>query len=40
MTVGVEAYRNCDWVNKVIQLLSNLEAQIQAECVETKQLQK
>ena len=40
MTVGLEAFRNCDCVNKVIQLLSDLEAQIQAECVETKRLQK
>ena len=37
---GPEVYRNCDCVNKVIQLLSDLEAQIQAECVETERLQK
>ena len=40
MTVGFEAHRNCDCVIKVIQLLSDLEALIQAECVETKRLQK
>ena len=37
---GLDACRNCNCVNKVIQLLSDLEAEIQAECVETKRLQE
>ena len=39
MTVGLMHAETANRVNKVIQLLSDLEAEIQAECVETKRLQ-
>ena len=40
MTVGLMQAETANSANKVIQLLSDLEAEIQAECVETKRLQK
>ena len=40
MTVGLMHAETANCVNKVIQPLSDLEAEMQAECVQTKRLQK